>query len=271
MRVGPTAPSLDEDHRSTLARAIETDRGYFELGAELQLLPGATLAWMTGLATSPAGAVVHRVDPDTIAEQGSDWIAQVERPLAAAGAGLARIYLDGPHAGAGKVLQCAGYAPRDELVFVGSQIDPPSGMTLRRVESDGDWRRKLEFHELAQATPDGHRNNAAQWVELERRKCAAGMVAYLAEVGGRVVGAVGAVEGEQLLRIKNLVVHPSHRGCGLGRAMLGAMAGIGRAKCMAHHCTMAVKGDDGERFYHAIGMEMIGLQVEWSKPIGWAQ
>ena len=56
-------PSVERD---LLARGIESDCTYFEMGAQLEQLEGATVAWMPGLTRSPAAAVVHRVDPEAI-------------------------------------------------------------------------------------------------------------------------------------------------------------------------------------------------------------
>jgi ribosomal protein S18 acetylase RimI-like enzyme len=255
---------------SALKRAVETDRIYFELGAEIERIEGATLAWMSGLTHSPAAAVIHRVNAEAIAVGGPTWIEDAERRLAAAGVGLARIYLDERHAGADEQLRRAGYADRDELVFVHSMPDPPLGLTLRPVRTDQDWSEKLRFHEAVDETPDGHGNRAADWVALEQRKCAAGMDAYLAELDGRIVGAVGAIWGDGIVRTKNLAVHPDHRRRAIGRVMLCAMAAIGRQRGVSEQCVMAVRGETGELLYRAAGMQMVGIQVEWSKPLAGA-
>lgn len=253
---------------SRLARAVETDRIYFELGAELEQLDGATLAWMPGLTSSPAAAVIHRVDPEAIALGGQKWFEQAERAYAGTGASLARIYLDERHAAADDVLRQAGYVDRDELVFVHNLPDPPTDLTLRPVVGEEDWDRKLQFHQSVDETPDGHSNRAADWVELERRKCAAGMDAYLAMRGGEIVGAVGAIWGEEIVRTKNLVVHPGHRRQTVGMAMLCHIAALGRARGVSEQCLMAVREESGELLYRAAGMQMVGFQVEWSKQLG---
>lgn len=248
-----------------LARAIETDRIYFDQGAERTLLDGAVLAWMPGLTASAAAAVIHRVDAQVIARRGAAWIAEAEAAMADTGAALARIYLDEPHAAAGDQLRRSGYAERDELVFVGNLPDPPAEMALRPVISGADWQAKLAFHAAVDETPDGHGNRAADWVELERRKCAAGMDAFLVELDGAIVGAIGAVWGQGMVRAKNVVVHPAHRRRTIGKAMLAHIAELGRARGVSEQCVMAVRGEAGELLYRAAGMEMVGYQVEWSK------
>src|SRR5262245_33324344 len=115
--INVTPIDIAPDVAARLARAIETDRAYFEMGAEVSDLDGAILAWMPGLTRSPAAAVIHRVDPAAIAAGGEGWVSQAERKMADVGAALARIYLDQPHEGAEQVLRQAGFIDRDELVF----------------------------------------------------------------------------------------------------------------------------------------------------------
>jgi ribosomal protein S18 acetylase RimI-like enzyme len=256
--------------RSALVRAIETDRIYFDQSAELRQLSGATLAWLPGLTGSPAAAVIHRVDPVAIANGGEAWIAEAEAAMADAGAVLARIYLDGRHAGADEQLRRGGYTDRDELAFVGNLPDPPINMKLHPVTTELDWQAKVDFHEAVDETPDGHGNRAADWVELERRKCRAGMDTFLAELDGAIVGAIGSVWGDCIVRAKNVVVHPAYRRRTIGKAMLCHIAALGRARGVSEQCVMAVRGEAGELLYRAAGMQMVGYQVEWSKPLGGA-
>ena len=251
-----------------LARAIESDWDYFEMGSKLHPLDGASMAWMPGLAASPGATVIYRVDADAAAEGGASWVATAEKAMADKGARLCRIYLDERHERADALLRSAGYVARDELVFLGSVPATAVGLTLQRVESDAEWARKLRFHQSADRTPDGHDNAAADWVALERRKCRAGMEAFLVELDGEVVGAVGAIWCEGFVRTKNLVVAPDRRRRGVGRAMLGAIGALGRSHGLSQQCVLAVKGEEGELLYRAAGMTVIGFQVEWSKPIG---
>jgi len=255
---------------SMLARAIESDRTYFEMGSELEQLGGATLAWMPGLTGSPGATVIYRVDPDAIADGGAQWVERAETAMADLGANLCRIYLDRRHERADDVLIRAGYVARDELVFMDSVPVPSIDLTLRPVESDTDWTKKLLFHEAADQTPDGHDNVAADWVELERRKCRDGMEAYLAELDGEVVGAVGAIWCGGFVRTKNLLVAPNRRRRGIGRGMLGGIAALSHQRGVSEQCVLAVSGEQGELLYRAVGMAMIGFQVEWSKPIAGA-
>jgi ribosomal protein S18 acetylase RimI-like enzyme len=252
---------------SLFARAIETERLYFELGAKTEQLPGAVLAWMPGLTASPAAAVIHRADPAVIAALGEAWIVQAEKRLTDVGVRMARLYLDARGGAADELLRRAGYADRDELIFAHAMPRPLPGLTLRPVVSDEDWERKLRLHAGIENSPDGHGNRPAEWVALERRKCADGMDAFLAEIDGEAVGAIGAIWGDKLLRMKNIVVHPAYRRRSIGRGIVSQLAALGRDRGVSEHCVLAIKGEPGERLYRSAGMQLIGTQVEWSKPI----
>ena len=128
-----TIPSLFE-------RAAATDALYFEMGAQVEQLPGAALAWMPGLTGLAAGAVVQRVDGATVARMGSGWVSEIEEALVRVGARLARIYLD-DGSPADSLLRRAGYVMRPELVFAHAFDGAPGDVVLLRVERDEDWER----------------------------------------------------------------------------------------------------------------------------------
>ena len=265
-----TQPVLDAQATgpAVIDQALATENLYFEFAAERRELAGATFAWMPGLAAIPAAAVVHRVAPDAIASGGESWLAEVQRAFADAGAGTARIYLDRRDAEAEQALAGAGYRRRVELVFAGSLSGAGPEVDLRPLASDDDWQRKRLFHREAGCNADGHANEADAWVELERRKSAAGMHTYLAESGGKIVGAVGAIRHRDVLRFKNLVVHPDQRRKTIGRSMLEALAEIGRRDGANCQVALAVGGELGERLYRSLGLAIIGSRFEWSKRLG---
>lgn len=212
----------------------------------------------------PAGAVVQRIAPSAPMD---GWLEQVEPSLLAIGATMARLYPDhdlNPHQ-----LRNAGYRAREELFFASDIVSKPkSGLILRPVLNDQDWRDKARFHRESGRTPDGHPNRPADWIEMERRKCSFGMEAFLVEEDGVAVGAIGAICLKRMLRVKNVIVHPTQRGRSIARDMIGLMAELGRSRGISQLCLVAVKGGPGERLYRRCGMHLIGMQVEWSKTIG---
>ena len=251
-----------------LASAIETDRRYFELGANIEQLSGARLAWMPGLTSAPAAAVIQRVDPETVATEGKPWLSRAEQALSGIGCQMARVYFDRRHAASEQLFRDAGYEEREELIFAHSLGPPEPGLSMARVESASDWDRKLQLQQIMTTPPDGHSTDPADWIALERRKCGAGMEMYLAEIDGEAIGAIGAIRGDGLLRLKNIAVHPSHRRTGVGLRMLGHLGEISRERGISEQCVFAVRGEIGELLYRAAGMRIIGSVIEWSKPLG---
>lgn len=248
--------------------ALETEFNYFALGAEVRDVDGFRLAWMPGLASIPAGAVVTHIDPAMIAHAGGGWLDSAERSFADVGATMARIYCRGRDVQADQLLAAADYTMREELVFAGSLLDDQSDLSLQPIKRPSDWQRKLLFHCQAQSSPDGHVNAAEQWVALERRKMAAGMDCYLAESGGEIVAAIGAVWGQRVLRFKNLVVHPQYRRESIGSSVLRKLAELGRQRGIRDQVAFAVRGEAGEALYRSLGMTVIGSHFEWSKTLG---
>ena len=250
-----------------IERVIQTDRAYFELGAKTRQLPGATLAWMPGLAGYPAGAVIYRVDAEVVEARGAQWVVDAEASLAEIGARLARIYVDRRGTGADDVLRAAGYADRDEIAFVHEFHQPSSVLALSPVRTEADWRRKLALHEAAEGPPDGHFIEANDHVTLERVKCAHGMEMFLAEYRGEAVATAGLIAGEGVLRIKNIVVHPDNRRQRFGASILANIAAIGHARGLPTLCLFALADEPGELLYRAVGMRVAGTQIEWSRPL----
>jgi ribosomal protein S18 acetylase RimI-like enzyme len=252
-------------------RVIETDRAYFELAANTRQIPGAMLAWMPGFANCPAGAVVHRVNPDEAAARGRQWVADAESALARVGAKLARIYVDCRGTIVDDWLRAAGYADRDEVAFVHDFPDPSSSLSVVPVRSEADWRRKLALHEAAEGPPDGHFVAASEHVALERAKCAYGLEMFLAQCEGEIVATAGLMAGQGVMRVKNIVVHPDHRRQRYGASMLAHLTAIGRARGLPTLGLFALANEPGEQLYRAVGMSVAGTQVEWSKPLSEAR
>lgn len=254
-----------EPRPDQLTRALRTDCLYFELGAELEDLTGATLAWTPAFVAAPAASVIHRVEPGVVAGHGPGWLASTESDLAKRGIRLARIYLMNRDAGMDRLLHDGGYACREELVFTGELPESPVPLTIRPVLTDKDWARKRAFHEGIPESPDGHGNAAADLTGLERHKCAHGMEAFLAEIDGRPVGVVAALRGDGITRIKNVLVHPGHRRQSVATALVQHVAALGRSRGTNEQCLIALKGGAGEKLYRTIGMTVVGSCFEWSK------
>jgi GNAT superfamily N-acetyltransferase len=87
----------------------------------------------------------------------------------------------------------------------------------------------------------------------------------VAELGERVVGFAQlhvspAIEYEQpAAKISALVVDESHRGRGIGRALVEAMEAEARTRrCALLFLTAAVRREDAHEFYRRVGLEETG-------------
>jgi GNAT superfamily N-acetyltransferase len=253
------------------AALVESDRRYFELGATVEVIDGAEVAWMAGMQATPAGCVVHRVQPAEIgAGAGAGpWVAEVTRRLRAGGWGLARVYLDGRDVVLERALAAAGYSPREEIGFVAEgalAAGPRSDVTLREVVDEDGWETKAKLHAGSDVAADGHVTLPEEWVDFERRKWATGgMKAFLVEVDGEVCGAVATLEGDGLLRAKNVFVHPDRRREGIAAETLRLLSR--RAVGSAATGIFGVDGRPGAAVYVHLRMAPVVRQYEWSRPL----
>jgi ribosomal protein S18 acetylase RimI-like enzyme len=259
-RINPNSGS------TLLSLAASTDESYFRLGATCEQIFGARMHWMQGLGRLPGAVTVHCSSSD-VAKGGIPFLQQIERRLEDIGAVMARLYMDGVCSPSANVLTGLGYENREEAIFVKrTWVDGRHDLRLRCVSSEADWEQKLGFHQAAVERPDGHAASAHDWVEMERRKCASGkMIAYMAEIGHETVGVCGALDENELRRLKNIVVHPAHRRRGIAGKMIAMVSGQASRRVPA--CVFAVVGSVGELLYRSLGMHEIGRVTEWSKPL----
>ena len=208
------------------AELLETDRGYFESTAVLEPAGGATIARVpglervSGLRGPPRGPVGAPRDP-------ARWVELVEQRLLGHGCRRARFYLTGrlPRS---RPLLARGYRPQDEIGYALVVDGRPAAIRpdgppaeLRPVTSADDWAAKLAFHRVSGTSCDGHDSDPEAWVELERIRVEAGwMRPFFIVSRGAICGVIALASGESLLRLKNLVVHPSWRRMGIGTAVL---------------------------------------------------
>ena len=273
------------------AALLESDRRYFELGATVDEIEGAEVAWMPGMEATPAGCVVHRVRPAVIGGGGGSggageaasaaaWVADVTRRLRGLGCGLARVYLDRADADARleRALAGGGYQPRVETGFLveGPLPAPAAGagprarddVSLREIVDDDGWEAKAKLHAGSDVAADGHVSQPEEWVEFERRKCATGgMRAFLVEVDGEVCGAVATLEGDGLLRAKNVFVHADRRREGIAAESLRVLSRRAGHLGLAGTGIFGVEGRPGAAVYVHLRMRPVMSQVEWSRPL----
>ncbi|MEA2826385.1 MAG: hypothetical protein QOG43_824 [Actinomycetota bacterium] len=251
---------------------LESDRRYFELGATVDVVDGAEVASMAGMEATPAGCVVHRVRPAEIGGEGAAaWVAAVTRRLRGGGCRMARVYLDQPDAALDGALAAAGYCRREEIGFLAERVlaaGPRSDVVLREVVDDEGWEAKAKLHAGSDVAADGHVTAPEEWVDFERRKwVTGGMKAFLVEVDGEVCGAVATLEGDGLLRAKNVFVHPDRRREGIAAESLRLLSRRAGDLGLAATGIFGVDGRPGAAVYVHLGMVPVVRQFEWSRPL----
>ena len=254
---------------------LESDRRYFELGATVQEVDGAELAWLPGMESTPAGCVVHRVRPAAAVSGGgrhpAAWVADVTARLRALGCGLARVYLDEPAPALDGALADAGYRRRVETGFLVEGPLPPvarDDVVLREIVDDDGWDAKAKLHAGSDVAADGHASRSEDWVEFERRKCGTGgMRAFLVVVDGEVCGAVATLEGDGLLRAKNVFVHPDRRREGIAAESLRVLSRRAADLGLAATGIFGVEGRPGAAVYTHLRMAPVIHQFEWSRAL----
>lgn len=251
---------------------IESDARYFELGAQVETIDGAVIAWIPGFVDLAAGCVVQRVNPRAIAflmSQGHErWLRHVERRLGVLGASWSRIYLDQPHDGLEQALARAGYRRRVELGFVAT-VAPAvqtSGVRLRPVHHNEDWDWKAQLHAVDKPGADGYCHDPGRWVMLMRIKAATGFKEpYLIEHGDDVLGEVAVMDMEHMVRLKNLFIAPKARGRGLGAAAIALVWAEAKRRGKQGVGVLGVEGSSGARLYSRCGLQAVSQLVEWSR------
>lgn len=259
----------DVDQHAAL-QLIESDRRYFEMAARVESLSVGQMAWMPELTKLAASCVVHRVNLDEISSNVARWVDEVESALKERGVTLARIYLDDYQECVDRVLRDRGYECRTEIGFLADKKTPvvPKHLSLSPVATEQDWQRKQQLHEMAMEGPDGYRNEADLWVRMELRKCQTlQMQSYLVWMDHQVVATVGAIVHDHFLRLKNILVSPAFRRCGIGLATVHLLWSRAEAEHCCQFGVFGVEGARGSRMYRRAGLSPATRQYEWSRLI----
>ena len=265
---------MEAGPESLAAALLESDRAYFEAGAELRDVPGATMALLRGMESLAAACVVHRLRQAEAGEP-ERWLGMMGREVRAAGCPALRIYLDektGPlaaalaRAGAMRTVE-VGLVRRTDARWRAGAV--PDGLAIEPVRSADAWRAKLDFHRACPVGPDGHAAPAALWVEMERRRAGAGYLRpWLVRLEGTVCGTFGLAGQGQLARLKNLLLHPKFRGRGLARHVVRLATDAAAADGALGIGCFALERHHALAMYQRLAFEPVIRQYEWVAPLG---
>jgi GNAT superfamily N-acetyltransferase len=263
----PMLTKTETDHRCART-LIESDRRYFEMAAEVEELSLGQLAWMPGLTELAASCVIQRVDFDNTHEVPESWLEEIEHVLRERSVSRARVYLDNCPPAVSACFRDHGYEHRGEVGFLAPEgySNPPQNVRFSEVRTDDDWNLKQTLHEQAMEGPDGYTNQADLWVEMERRKCATGLMhSFLVRRDEEIVATVGTIVDAGLLRLKNIVVSPLVRRCGIGVAIVHHLWKMAELDHGCRFGVFGVEGGIGSNLYRRAGLYEITRQFEWSR------
>jgi hypothetical protein len=248
---------------------LESDRRYFEAGADVLTIPGAVIAALRGAETLAAGCVVQRIDAEAAGLEPDRWLAEVEDRVRALGSPRARLYLEAPQARLEEALARRGYRSRAEHGFTRVAGDGGGAeIELVPAEDEDSWSARRELMRRQEQGIDGHPVDADLWITLERRKCEAGyMRPYLMRRSGRVVGAVCAAPCGRLMRFKNLVVDIDYRRRGVATATAVSFARMARDEGLEAAGCFVLEGEPGMVVYPRAGYGPSAVQTEWMREL----
>jgi len=257
---------------------FRSDVEYFEAAALCEGFRGGSHVRMPGLEMLSAGCVIQRIDPTEVGSDVDRWLADVEDRVRGSGSSLARVYLQRSMPGLEAGLGANAYRPAVEVALFGD-VDAPEAalgtgrkLIFREIRMERDWERRTAIYESLKRGPDGHSSPAAQWVEMERRKCSAGyMIPFLILWEEQPCAAVNVAVYPSFVRLKNIVVHADCQAKGIGEQTVRFVADFARRCGRRVWGCFAFKDSPALLMYKRVGMVPVAQQNEWVKVLGPAQ
>jgi GNAT superfamily N-acetyltransferase len=249
---------------------LESDRRYFEAGAEIRTVPGGVIAVLPDFERLAAGCVVQRIDTTLVAPDAAAWLFDVEGRLRSLRAPRARLYIETPDPRLDRALRERGYVPRAEYGFTraASAAGGPGPVELIAADDENAWKARRTVLSGETLGVDGHAIEPDLWITMERRKHEAGyMRPYLIRADGRIVGAVSAAPCGSLLRMKNLVVDPAHRRRGFATATAAAFVRLAAEEGLEATGCFALEREPGLVLYPRAGYGPSATQTEWVRSL----
>ena len=216
--------TISQDH-ALFDSILESDRRYFEAGAQHIDVEGAKISFIPSLPSVPAAFCAHIIGRSFSRDYGA-WLEQIEAEFSQLGAAQARIYCHPLPAKMKIAASKRGFKCSAEYALAltdpaTSHKPPPRNLELIKVVSPRDWDEKLRFHNKNNDHPDGRVSRPRDWVAFERIKAESGyMRPYLVRTPDDVVGAFSVSCINEIVRIKNISTDRMHRNRGVATAIL---------------------------------------------------
>ena len=266
-----TIPASQFKYPELLEELLESDIAYFRAAAKSDLVQGFQISHMPGLESLAAGCVVHRISQHGGCHQ-SPCLQAVEQRILALACNHARFYQRHPDDELESWFRENGYRPAREIALLNTYDDPgfyeinDENIQLRPVRTKRDWALKLSLHQDIPKGPDGHHSQAEKWLQLERKKCAAGyMEPFLIFSQDRVCGAVSYAPGSRIGRLKNIVIHPRWQRNDIGAQAARLIARMARERGMTAAGCFAMEDGPALNMYRKAGYVLVAQQTEWFK------
>ena len=247
----------------------DSDRHYFAAGADNTPTLGGVLSVIPALSSQAGACVFHSVEPTQAVTD--DWLSALARAFVAAGARRVRVYLQHTNADTRACLTRAGYRCVEEIGLAGrlaAGTDNARALTVHALTAD-DNRLYLNLLRAAAHTPDGHPMEHDAFAALEQTKvCAGYMQPYVHVRDGEAIALASLHQHNGFARIKNVLVHPQHRGKGIGVSLVTALVARAVEQGATCGCAFALADNSAaRRMYHAQGFRPVYGQEEWVKPL----
>lgn len=262
----PTPGPIDQSAAgvSAFRDLVLTDTEYFGADAEIvHDVLGTRITVMSGLEDLAAGCLAPAFDSVAAEADPRMWRQAFESAVRAVGGGQFRLYVDAPAPNLVAHLLAHDYLMREEVILLrDGPAKAPENLRLVEVEDSIAWAAKVQLDAVGGTQPDGHSYRADRWAEFEHRKWRSGALRYfIAELDGRPVATMGSMQRGDLIRVKNLVVHPDFRRQGVAGQVCDALQAFFQPT--ASRCgVFAVAGDAGHRMYERNGFRVIGSVLE---------
>lgn len=255
-----------------LARALESERVYFALGAQEHSGTGWRFLAMPGLPSLPAASVSYLETEHLSEAELTRAVAHIEAAFSDFRASFARIYTRETEPAFVAQMARKGYRCRTEIIHAFEPLpaaDATNATQWREVRSERDWADKSAIHALPSGASDGYEAAPDQWVALERLKSETGKLSFhIFSRGDQPIVTTGLIRlPGNVVRIKNFFVRSDQRRRGMGKMAVGHMLQFLAATGEKAAVVLSVEGSIGQRLYNACGARDIGRIYEWSRPL----